>query len=82
MSLFMSSSVSAGLHNFAIFKTSLISLLPVFQTEDAICITAFGCSFLINLSAIPSNSSHEYSGISNTNIEIAYLRNLGRALSE
>ena len=31
MSLSMSSSVSAGLHNLAIFKTSLMSLLPDFQ---------------------------------------------------
>jgi hypothetical protein len=55
--LLISSSVSDILHHLAIFNTSLISLLPVFHTEDAICITAFGLSFLINLSAIPSNSS-------------------------
>ena len=38
MSLIMSSSVSAGLHNLAIFRTSLITLLPAFQTDEAICI--------------------------------------------
>ena len=38
-SLVRASSVSLGLHNLAIFKTSLISLLPAFQTEEAICIT-------------------------------------------
>ena len=47
MSLFMSTSVSAGLHNLAIFKTSLISLLPVFQTDEAICIMVFSGNFLI-----------------------------------
>jgi hypothetical protein len=45
------------LHSFAIFRTSLISLLSIFQTDEATSITTFGCSFLINLSAIPSNSS-------------------------
>jgi hypothetical protein len=33
----ISSSPSDGLHNLAIFKTSLISLLPDFQTDEAIC---------------------------------------------
>ena len=46
MSLFMSSSVSDWLHNFAIFRTSLVSLLTVFQTEEAMCITTFWGSFL------------------------------------
>jgi hypothetical protein len=41
MSLLMSSSVSVGLHNLAMFSTSLISLLPVFQTDEATCITVF-----------------------------------------
>ena len=41
----------------SIFKTSLISLLPVFHTDEAICITAFGCNFLIILTDIASNSS-------------------------
>src|SRR5919199_5772243 len=36
MSLFMSSSVSVGLHNFAIFNTSRMSLPPVFHTDEAI----------------------------------------------
>jgi hypothetical protein len=60
----MSSSPSTGLHNLAIFNTSLISLLPVFHADEAICITALGGSFLIILTDIASNSSHVYSGIS------------------
>jgi hypothetical protein len=43
----MSSSVSARLHNLAIFKTSLISLLPVLQTDEAICIMVFCGNFLL-----------------------------------
>jgi hypothetical protein len=43
-----------------------MSLLPVFHTEEAICITAFGCSFLIILTDIASNSSYVYLGISKT----------------
>jgi hypothetical protein len=39
INLFISSSSSAGLHSFAIFKTSLISLLPVFHTEEAIVLS-------------------------------------------
>ena len=53
MSLFMSSSVSVALHNLAIFNTSLMSLLPIFQTEQAICITVFGCSLLTILMLFP-----------------------------
>jgi hypothetical protein len=45
------SSPSDGLHNLAIFNTSLMSLLPIFHIDEAICITTVGCSFLINLSA-------------------------------
>src|SRR5690242_10551820 len=64
MSLVMSSSTSDGLHNLAIFKTSLISLLPDFHTEDAICIIVFWGNLLIILTDIASNSSYVYSGIS------------------
>ena len=59
-------SVSTGLHDLAIFKISLISLLPAFHIDKVICITPFGCSFLTNLSAIPSNSSYLCYGISKT----------------
>jgi hypothetical protein len=60
MSLVISSSVSAGLNNLAIFKTSLISLLPVFHTDDAICITMFGGKFLIVLTDIDSNPNRYF----------------------
>src|SRR5919202_1975951 len=66
MSLLMSSSESLGLHNLAIFNTSLMSLLPVFQTDEAICIIALRFSFLIILTDIASNSSYGYAGISKT----------------
>jgi hypothetical protein len=62
----MSSSTSAGLHNLAILRKSLISLLPDFQTDDAICITMFGGKFLIILTDIDSNSGQKYWGISKT----------------
>jgi hypothetical protein len=45
ISLVMSSSVSVGLDSLAIFKTSLISLLPVFHTEEAICIQHLNALF-------------------------------------
>ena len=48
----------------AIFKTSLISLLPVFHIDEAICITVFWGNLLIILKDIASNSSYVYSGIS------------------
>ena len=45
INLLISFSPSDRLHNLAIFKTSLISLLPVFHTEEAICIIVFWGSF-------------------------------------
>ena len=45
MSLVISSSVSDILDNFAIFKTSLISLLPVFHTDEAIVLQRFDLIF-------------------------------------
>src|SRR5512133_56986 len=66
MSLVISSSLSDGLHNVAIFKTSLISLLPDFHTDEAICITVFWGNLLTILVDISSNSGYVYSGISKT----------------
>jgi hypothetical protein len=63
MSLFMSSSVSAGLLSFEIFKTSLISLLPVFHIAEAICITMFWGSFLI----IMTDKGYQGSSYNGTN---------------
>src|ERR671933_2706302 len=65
-SLVRASSVSLGLHNLAIFRTSRISLLPAFQTDDAICITVLRGNLLTILVDIPSNSGYVYSGISKT----------------
>src|ERR671933_2437025 len=65
-SLVRASSVSLGLHNLAIFRTSRISLLPAFQTEEAICITVLRGNLLTILVDIPSNSGYVYSGISKT----------------
>ncbi len=48
---------NVALHNLAILRTSLTSLLPVFHTDQAMCITAFWCNFLIILTEIASNSS-------------------------
>ncbi len=48
-SLFISSSVSIVFLKLAIFKTCLRSLPPVFNTYEAICITALWGKFLITL---------------------------------
>jgi len=44
----------------SIFKTSLMSLLPAFQTDEAICIVVLRGNLLTILVDIPSNSGYVY----------------------